>query len=250
MLCVIKKKFYMKKTLLITLISLIALSCTTNDTDLFRRFAVKTGTSEQKGLFKLDNGTLVDAVGANTSLDEGTRILMDYEILSSNDKTATPTEIKVVQFARILTKDVVALTAENALEIGNDPFYRIYGIGISGGYINVNFAFLYSGSTHYINMIQQSEINIPEDGIVELEFKQNSNGIISSHVRNGLVSFDIAKYRELAETQGIAEIKFKIKTRFVNGQELVTTLDYKVDNTTNDSINYEGTNMGDEALVN
>ncbi len=101
--------------------------------------------------------------------------------------------IKLRGLNKILTKDVVDLTAENKDEIGNDKLLLLKDYSsLTKGYFNAQIQFPQGSTTPKVNLVV-NKINVAEEGdYTVLELRLNNNGTTtSSSMSGGVVCFKL-----------------------------------------------------------
>lgn len=216
-------------------IGLILTSCNNSDpTDNYTSFATTVKSSSNTNtidIFKLDGGALVNPVNLKTSVEAGKRIILDY--YKTKDQTnlnGADFNVYVTGYKWLLTKDVVKLTIENEKEIGDDSFFTLYGIGISGGYMNISVSILYSGVHHYINLVDNT-INGEQVIVdtVKLELRQNAFGYNQGFPLFNIVSFNLNQYKILAQSMNKPSLVFNIQIKLIDGGVKKYDVVYNID---------------------
>ncbi|MDR1221387.1 MAG: hypothetical protein LBL07_00725 [Tannerella sp.] len=124
---------------------------------------IRNVTSKDSYEILTDKGNTLVVTRSYTSaaIEDGKRILANYEILSDRDKNKSIYEVKVNGFYYLLSKPPVSesfILADEEMRrdsIGNDPFNRVEA-SFGGDYINIKFNLYYSGNSdrkHMINLI-------------------------------------------------------------------------------------------------
>ncbi len=142
-----------------------------------------------------DSGRTLTVIENNSGmpLSNTQRIFAQYQILDGSSSNNFY-DINLLGVRNILTKDIVTLTPENELELGNDPV-EPYDVWFASGYLSVNFGFYYGGTaSHFINMVQSTVNPNPTDGKVYLEFRHNSYGDPMVLPQYGTVSFNVEQF--------------------------------------------------------
>ena len=181
-------------------------SCTHEDVSIYASYGVlQNVTSENNYEILTDRGNILVVTESNTirEVEEGKRVLANYEILSDKNQAKNIYEVKVNGFYNLLSKPLVnesfILDNEDARRdsIGNDPFIQIRG-DFGGDYINIDFEvyFQYGSTTrHLINLIYD-DTNVESDTI-RLTLRHNAYGETLAQSYNlisgwGRCSFKIA----------------------------------------------------------
>lgn len=158
----------MKKNVLNVCIGLFSaflfFSCLDDDDDVYVSYGViQHVTSKDNYEILTDKGNILAVTKSYTSttIEDGKRVLANYEILSDKDKNKKVYHVKVNGFYNLLSKPLVnesfILEDEEMRRdsIGNDPFNCVEA-WFGGDYINIDFNLYYSmGSDkkHMINLI-------------------------------------------------------------------------------------------------
>ena len=107
------------------------------------------------------NTLMVTKSFTNGKIEEGKRVLVNFEILSEKERNGNIYEVSVNGFYNLLSKPVINesfILEEEATRrdsIGNDPFTLVLA-GFGGDYVNIDFNMLYlnhSHTKHLINLI-------------------------------------------------------------------------------------------------
>lgn len=131
----------------------------------------------------------------NNEYENGDRIFVKYSITKTVD--ANNYEVDLYDIDRILTKDIIQLTASINDSIGNDPVYmNEQNIWISNNYINFIFSYYGAYKIHHVNLVKLYENTHTEDGRLILEFRHNAHNDFSNVLMNGVVSFDLESLKE------------------------------------------------------
>lgn len=149
---------------------------------------------------KLDNGKKAypgdrNRIGAYEA-KEGQRAIVYYQ---RQDKLVEGYDynFKLYGLEDILTKAPRTITTEEELKtIGDDPI-DIQPMGLSGGYLDIQFgAYIASGSKHELNLIrnlvnpEEADADADAEGYTLVEFRHNANGsLASNNYQPGYVSF-------------------------------------------------------------
>jgi hypothetical protein len=132
--------------------------------DIFMSYGViQNVTSKDNYEILTDKGNTLVVTKSYTSatIEDGKRILANYEILSDKDKSKNVYEVKINGFYYLLSKPLVyesfILEAEESRRdsIGNDPFCGI-DARFGGDYLNIDINLYYSRNSdkkHMINLI-------------------------------------------------------------------------------------------------
>lgn len=213
--------------LLVVLLGVFTLSCDDSDDYSLNDVWVTIGNIESN-----DNGYIIVTDGGTRlfpsatavpdyEFEDGDRMFINFTILADGKEgSGIDHYIKLNAYSKILTKDIIELTPNNADSIGHDPLWFATpeeDIWIANNYLNVEF--LYEGSpwiTHYINLV--SDVNHPtnDDGIPVYEIRHNANDdTFTNPSLRAFVSFNLKPLQE----EGKSEITFIIKSTGRTGYE-------------------------------
>ena len=218
------KKFYYY-LLFLPLSLFAASSCSDSDNDYDYISLMTVVESDSKLLFMKSDSSLLNPTNFTIMSNAGQRMLVQYEI-ENTLPTNTPYkyEIEVYDYDLILTKDVIDLTAENEVAVGNDAFWRVSRINPDGGFINIYMSFLYNGIPHMINLVENKITPVPAPELattmadtIKLELRQNANGNNSGYPISELVSFNIQKYITEAVAASKTKLTFSVSAKLPNG---------------------------------
>lgn len=149
-------------------------------------------------------------------LADGTRLMASFTILS--DKQGDYDHyVRLNDYNKVLTKDVVKLTAANKDSIGDDKVH-ITDMWLSGGYLNVEFNMnMPSSKKHLVNLVENTTQTDPNDGYVYLEYRYNNMDDVTGYWGRSIVSFKIGTLIP-TPTKG-----FKVRINSaVNGEKTIT----------------------------
>ncbi|MGL4364362.1 MAG: NigD-like protein [Bacteroidales bacterium] len=146
------------------------------------------------------------------------RALVNYTILG-DEQGQYDHFVKLNGISNILTKNMIPLTAVNADSIGNDKI-NIEDIWIGGQHLNIifNYYVYYPGHLHYINLVQNTTIEYPDNDTTYLEFRHNAKSDQEMYLARGIVSFRLPKDEE--------QYVFSIKVKTYNQGTLYYSFDY------------------------
>ena len=134
------------------------------------------------------------------------RILVNYTIVSNKiENGATNYNVKINAIDKLLKKNVVILTKQNADTLGNDPI-NPQNIWFGNNFLNINFSFLQDQKVHLINLAKDSIQSDPN--VVTLLLKHNAWNDNPFYERSGFVSFDMTS---LLNGQDSVKIDVKYK---------------------------------------
>lgn len=157
--------------------------------------------------FSTDKGTRMSIASTNVFRyrpETGQRILADYSILQKAPEAAGyDYDVHLYDVYEILTKEIVAITEENAEDelerVGNDR-YEAIRTWVGGDWLNFEFNLLGFNKTHYINVIEDTRVT-SDDGKVYLELRHNANGDSPARRLWGMASFDLTPYKTAGKTE-------------------------------------------------
>jgi len=179
-------------------------------------FATVKTISDNSYYLQLDNGETLwpAAQGFHYSPTNNERVLANYTILS-DEQDGYDHFVRVNSLSKILTKGIIDLTTNNQDSIGNDKVV-IEDIWYSGEYLNVIFGYNTSnGFIHYINLVNNTTVEHPEDGKVHLEFRHNKNNAPETYGARGVVSFKLDKIISDEDE----EVKISVKANEFKGEK-------------------------------
>lgn len=117
------------------------------------------------------------------------RVLVNYTIVSDKvENSVTNYNVKVNSVDKLLMKNIVLLTKQNADSLGKDPV-NANNFWFGNNLLNINFSFLQSQKTHLINLAKDSIQSDPT--VISLLLKHNAFGDSPLFERSGFVSFDM-----------------------------------------------------------
>lgn len=221
-----------KLLLILGVTSAIAISCNKgNSTENYIGMATVQETTEGYDVFKVDNGPTLLTSNLSVNGQDGRRVLLYYYLTGKPSTANAPYDdiAYVTGYRWVLTKDVIQLTAENATQIGNDPFFELYDMDIAGGYLNAFFAILFDQVPHSINLVENT-LNGPAvvGDQVALELRQNAFGFNSGSGVYDIASFNLNKYKQYAIDNNLTKLYFKVKMNFFNGISKEINLVYNI----------------------
>lgn len=168
-------------------------SCLDDDDNYYVTIATFRTNEDVGNYFTMDNGKTLHTQQVISSLEDGQRVNISFDILEE-DVNGYDYTIKVRGLEKILTKPTITMTEETADSIGDDKI-NIIGIWLGDGYLNINYQFIgsrYSTKPHMINLVNnqiEGTDEESEEGYLSLEFRHNAYGDNSGDVLNGIVSF-------------------------------------------------------------
>jgi hypothetical protein len=199
----------MKKNVLIACLGVLSVflffSCLDDDYIYVSYGVIQNVTSKDNYEILTDKGNTLVVTKSYTSatIEDGKRILANYEILSDKDKSKKVYEVKVNGFYHLLSKPLVnesfILEDEEARRdsIGNDPFYAVDS-WFGGDYLNIDLNLYYSkisDKKHMINLIYDDTRSTADT--IYLALRHNAYGEIPGEGHSlyrdwGRCSFQIA----------------------------------------------------------
>ena len=194
------------------------LSCDDNSHSLGEfRINIATVVPEGENAYSLllDNGTRLwpAATAVIYQPTYNQRVFINYTILSG-PQDGYDHYIKVNDIWNILTKQVIALNAQNEDSIGND-LVKANAVWVGGDYLNVSFMFNYGGvRPHAINLVNNklSPGNTPS--VTELEFRHNAYDSKRDKLYEGFVCFDLKPLR----ASNADSVKLSVKVKELTGE--------------------------------
>ncbi len=178
-------------------LSLTLVSCSSESivyTTYYSSRATITSNIDENLTLRTDGGDSLNVISnyLGYNPEAGQRTVVTYSIESGGDSSY---DVVLHTIYDLLTKDVEVLNLENEFQFGNDPV-ELLGVWCAGGHLNVNFGFNTSGTiTHYVNLVENSLVQNPDDGKIYLEFRHNAMGDSEVYGKRGTVCFDLAKYQ-------------------------------------------------------
>jgi len=177
--------------------------------------------------FVLDNGeTLWPAASfvSYNGLENGTRIIGNFTFLS-DAQNGFDHYVRLNDYSKVLTKNIINLTEANKDSIGDDPV-RVTDLWRSGNYINVEFDMnLPSAQKHRVNLVRNTMKEYPDDGYTYYEFRYNDMNDITDYIGHSLVSFWLGDLELMNMTPDFKGWKIRINSA-VNGEKIIV-IDYK-----------------------
>ncbi len=174
--------------------SLAFFSCLDDKDNVLVSYGViQNVTSDNTYEILTDKGNTLVVTKSHTShkIENDKRVLANFEILSEENKGKNEYEVEVNGFYNLVSKPILreSFIQENEEarrdSIGNDPFQNLYA-WIGGGYLNINFNFLYmpyGGKIHMINLVYndvQQSTGVNSDTL-NLKFYHNAYGETPEH---------------------------------------------------------------------
>ena len=124
--------------------------------------------------------------------------------------------VKVNNMSEILTKGVLELTPENADSIGNDPV-RIRDYWFTGDFLTIMFSYSGGGTIHYINLVQDVNNPVDDQGRPVLLFRHNRKDDPANYALYGTVSINLYDLR----VDGQTTVSFVLKSTPFAGEDPV-----------------------------
>lgn len=183
---------------------------------------ITTGTIEMGGsgsyVIVLDNGDrLLPSATAIPWFDlrDQQRVWVNFTILG--DGTGEIDHyVKVNNMSEILTKGILALTPEDADSIGDDPV-RIDDYWFTGDYLTIQFSYGGGNAIHYINLVQDVNNPVDDQGRPVLLFRHNRNNDPANYLLYGTVSINLQNLR----VEGQTSVSFVLKSTPFTGEDPV-----------------------------
>ena len=237
-------KLNLKDLAIVAIVSLSLISCSTdeesiNTTIYYSSRATVISAEGDPLIFRTDGDNKLTIVSdySGYAPEQNQRVLIAYSI---ENKLSNAYDANLYSVHDILTKGVVELTAENEHEMGNDAIH-LYDAWCAGGCLNINWGINVGGKiTHYVNLVENTMVENPEDGKVYLEFRHNANGDREIYSKRGTVCYNLQPYKK-EESPVIFVIKF---TEF-NGVTTIREIKYDF---VNDTIVMEDGEQADKEL--
>lgn len=192
----------MRKKTLLVLIAILLLplaGCFDDDDYSLDKYWVTSATIEKTGdsfIIVTDNGDrLFPSATAIPwfQVSDNQRVWVDYTILG--DATGDLTYfVKVNNMSKILTKGILTLTPQNADSIGNDAV-KITNYWITGDFLSIRFIYYGGQSIHFINLVQDVNNPLNNEGLPVLWFRHNRNDDPANYRMQGTVSINLEKIK-------------------------------------------------------
>ena len=228
------KRTVMKKIILGLLIGvmIVLTGCLDDDgyslSNMWVGFGVlkQTGTDPVAYEIVMDNDdVLVPVTGTwyynsgyeDSELENGDRIIVNYTIVGDNgDGTTDATEyyVKVNSVKKVLMKNIIDITSENADSIGNDPVI-VREAWVTDSLLNLKIKYWGYDHVHFINLVKQPGEITEASQPVELELRHNSRGDDENIPYTAYVSFKLNKL----EIAGLDSVKYKVTATDYDGSE-------------------------------
>ena len=200
-------------------------SCDNDDDYSLDNFTVAMVTVKRDAgnvpYFVSDNGTklwVAAALVPYRELENGTRLMGNFTLLS--DKQGEFDHyVRLNDYSKVLTKNVINLTTANKDSIGDDKV-RITDMWIGGNYLNVEFQMnLPSVNKHRVNLVKNTTVTDPADGYVHLEYRYNDMDDVTGYLARSLVSFDLKDI--FLSNNPYKGLKVRINSA-INGEKIIT----------------------------
>lgn len=220
----------MRKILLLCGLSALVALSSCNDNHDAGYIGLAT-IKQQSGLYlELDNGNTVRADNYFTTIASGNRALLTFRYTNILPVGSSYyADIEVYDFVNILTKEILPLSDSTTVDFGDDPFYMINQMGISGGYMNVVMSFEYGYTPHMVNLVVDSLTSV--DGNFNLTLRQNDNGDTPRFIITSLASFSMARIDDMMSDQGILKATINVAVALSGSTESTYTFDYETSDT-------------------
>jgi hypothetical protein len=144
-------------------------SCLDDNNDVYVSYGVirnVVSKSNYEILTDRGNTLMVTKSNANQEVEDGKRVMVNFEILSDKEKSKKEYEVEVNGFYNLLSKPLVResyILQDDSVRrdsIGNDPFVDVYA-WFGGDYMNINVGVYYeefSNQKHLINLVYNDTI--------------------------------------------------------------------------------------------
>lgn len=216
----------MKKTMLLVLLAILLLPLTGCDDDddcySLGKFWITTATIETGSVnpyvIVTDNGDRLfpsATVIPWFELRDQQRVWISYSILGDAIGDFDY-YVKVNDMSEILTKGILELTPENADFIGDDPL-RVKSYWITGDFLTIDFLYSGGNAIHFINLVQDVNNPVDEEGRPILLFRHNRNDDPANYRMRGTVSFNLFDLR----VDGESFVPFVLRSTPFDGEDPV-----------------------------
>lgn len=192
----------------------IVISCSKKDEHSLGNFHINIATVIPQGenaySLLLDNGKSLWPAASDIKYAPtyNQRVFVNYTTLS-NEKDGYDNYVKINDIWNILTKNIIALTPENADSIGHDPV-KVNAIWVGNDYLNIDFMFNYGGvRPHAINLVSNSLSSESAPDVIDLEFRHNAYNSTDNRRYEGFVCFDLKPL----QTADADSLKLAIKVK-------------------------------------
>lgn len=168
-------------------------SCLDDNDDYYLAIATYRTTENSDSYFVLDNGKTMYPQHTYSSLEDGQRVHVYFDILDEK-VSGYDYNIKVRGVEKILTKKVFIMDEETVDSIGDDKI-NITGLWFGDGYLNITFTFKGTPNPtklHMVNLVRNEIDGANENeeaGYISLEFRHNAYEDYEAENLNGIVSF-------------------------------------------------------------
>lgn len=192
------------RTVVVFTLMLVVASCLDDDSS---PQYLELGTTElgpdDEPLVITDSENTLQLVNPPSNFDDSVRVLLRYSVEETGDENNIYDYlVKAHSIQDVVTKDIIELNEENRDTIGSDDIY-INDIWISGGFLNVDFAFYGNDEVHYINVVKDPEEQSEDESVVYLQVRHNNRDDEKLYRYRGLMSF----YIEPLQVEGADEVK-------------------------------------------
>jgi len=189
------KTSFLKAGLFLMIVGLLMTTSCLKDSNSLNQYWLSYGIvtgSTGNYTIRLDDGKILypDAGSQSQVSPFATnRVLVNYTIVSDKvENSVTNYNVKVNSVDKLLMKNIVLLTKQNADSLGKDPV-NANNFWFGNNLLNINFSFLQSQKTHLINLAKDSIQSDPT--VISLLLKHNAFGDSPLYERSGFVSFDM-----------------------------------------------------------
>ncbi|MDX1283993.1 MAG: NigD-like C-terminal domain-containing protein [Draconibacterium sp.] len=149
-------------------------------------------------------------------LEDGERVLVNYTVLDdeqNNDGEITLYYVKINSIRKILLKDIMDITTENADSVGNDPII-VKDVWMSSGMLNFKIKYWGFDQMHYINLVKDPGIPTEDKQPIALELRHNANGDSENIPYVAYVSFKLGEI----EISGLDSVEFVVTATDYDGE--------------------------------
>ncbi|MDK2840692.1 MAG: hypothetical protein PWQ17_197 [Anaerophaga sp.] len=203
-----------KRTMRTTLLAVVSFmffagltSCLDDDDDSVPQYmelgVTEYGPDNEKLVFTDAETTLqLRDYPAGFEFTDSVRILMKYSVFKTGDENDIyDYMVDALSIQNIVLKDIIELNEENRDTIGTDQFF-INDIWISGGFLNVDFAFYGNDEVHYFNVVKDPDDQTGDETEIYLQVRHNARGDKMINRYRGLMSF----YLEPLQVEGYNKV--------------------------------------------
>jgi hypothetical protein len=239
------KIYYIFILVVVCLTTLVLQSCSNDKGYDLGKFYVVLATvtpldnGEEAYYLTMDDGSTLYPVASTTNYKpkKNQRVWVNFTPLS--DKLSGYDHYAKINGIRdVLTKNIVALTADNELEIGNDPIELLqYWVG--DNYLNIHFGYNTGGEKqHSINLVENKITNQPtlSRDTITVELRHNRNGDPENYKAKNYVAFDLRQLQQ----EGTTSINLVFKIQGFNNEKKEYSITYNYGNANKNLFDNEG----------